>query len=146
MTGVNWDKTTEFSGPEESPGFLLWKVSMRWRRQIEAALSTVGLTHPQFVLLANVGWLTRNGDDITQADLSRQCETDVNMTSQVLRALEKRGLIKRHTLKYDERSKYPKLTQEGSKLVETAIPLVEKVDREFFSKEGTHELLDRCCK
>ena len=39
MKEVAWGKTTRFDGPEESPGFLLWQVSIQWRRQIESALA-----------------------------------------------------------------------------------------------------------
>ena len=51
MTKIAWKKITQFEGPEQSPGFLLWKVSTQWRRQIEATCATIGLTHPQLVLL-----------------------------------------------------------------------------------------------
>lgn len=111
MKDVPWKKISEFEGPEQSPGFLLWQVSTRWRRQIETALAAVDLTHPQFVLLASVGWLTRNGDDVTQIELARHCATDITMTSQVLRALEKRGFVERHMREGNERSKFPRLTK-----------------------------------
>ncbi len=136
MKEIPWKKISHFAGPEQSPGFLLWKVSTKWRREIEAALATLNLTHPQFVLLANLGWLTRHHTDVTQVELARHCGADVNMTSQVLRSLEQKGYIERHRRKGDERSKLPRLTEKGVKLVEQAIPLVEKVDDDFFSKLG----------
>jgi len=136
MKDVSWKKVSEFEGPEESPGFLLWQVSTRWRRQIEAALATLGLTHPQFVLLASVGWLTRDQLLVTQVELARHCGTDITMTSQVLRALEKKGWIERVQKEGDERSKCPRLTVKGAKLVEQALPLVESVDRRFFAPLG----------
>lgn len=136
MSEVNWKKTTSFKGPEESPGFLLWQVSTRWRRQIEAALATLGLTHPQFVLLASLGWLMREGKDVTQVELARQAGTDIAMTSQVLRALERKGHIQRKINKQDERAKLSQLTKSGADLIERAIPLVEATDRKFFEKLG----------
>lgn len=134
MKKVAWKKITQFEGPELSPGFLLWQVSTKWRRQIEAALSKLGLTHPQFVLLASLGWLTRNEAGVSQIELARHCQTDITMTSQVLRSLERKGYIERQVRKGDGRSKFPQLTQSGASLVEKAIPLVEKVDRKFFEK------------
>jgi DNA-binding MarR family transcriptional regulator len=136
MKKVAWKKISEFKGPEHSPGFLLWQVSTDWRRQIESALLSLKLTHPQFVLLASIGWLTRNRTDITQIQLARHCKTDITMTSQVLRALEKKRYIKRQRIKGDDRSKFPRLTLSGSQLIEQAIPLVEAVDRKFFKKWG----------
>ena len=138
MRDVSWKKVSQFEGPEESPGFLLWQVSTRWRRQIEAALATLNLTHPQFVLLASVGWLTRDQALVTQVELARHCGTDITMTSQVLRALEKKGWIERVQKEGDERSKFPRLTARGKKLVEQALPLVESVDRQFFASLGRH--------
>ena len=49
----DWSKISQFSEPEHSPGFLLWQVSSLWRRKIETALYPLGITHVQFVLLAN---------------------------------------------------------------------------------------------
>lgn len=133
---VDWKKTTRFEGPEQSPGFLLWQVSTRWRRKIEATLAEIGLTHPQFVLLASLGWLVRNQAPVTQAQLARHCGTDVTMTSHVLRTLERRGLIERRLLPGNERSKFPQLTKQGARLVEQAIPRVEQVDQDFFGGLG----------
>jgi DNA-binding MarR family transcriptional regulator len=135
-TTIDWKKTTAFEGPEESPGFLLWQVSTRWRRQIETSLATLGLTHPQFVLLACLGWLMREGKDVTQVELSRQAGTDIAMTSQVLRTLERKGYIQRKRNGDDERVKLPTLTKSGTALVERAIPLVEAADQKFFEKLG----------
>jgi DNA-binding MarR family transcriptional regulator len=132
MPEIDWKNVSCFEGPEESPGFLLWQVSTEWRRQMELALSTLGLTHPQFVLLASVSWLTRQGNCISQIELARHCKTDITMTSQILRILEKKGYVERVRRPGDERSKYPKATPLGVKVIEKAIPLVESADRNFF--------------
>jgi DNA-binding MarR family transcriptional regulator len=131
---VDWKKISQFSGPEQSPGFLLWQISTQWRRRMENALSSAGLTHPQFVLLASVGWLSRNGKDISQVELARHCKMDITMTSQILRTLEKKGYVERTQRKGNERSKFPFITLKGKELIEQALPLVETVDREFFEK------------
>lgn len=134
MKEIAWKKASHFEGPEDSPGFLLWQVSTQWRRQVEAALATLGLTHAQFVILASVGWLTRNENQVTQIELARHCGTDITMTSQILRTLERKEYIERKQREGDERSKLPHLTEKGAKLIEQAIPLVEVVDRDFFGK------------
>lgn len=133
---VNWKKITEFKESSESPGFLLWQVSTKWRRLIESALSTLELTHTQFVLLTCLGWLTQNENSVSQVQLAQYCSLDVTMTSQVLRGLEKKGSITRKQKEGNERSKFPELTTQGVKLVEKALPLVEQVDREFFETLG----------
>ena len=45
-------------GPERSPGFLLWRVTLAWQRAMRAALAPHDLTHVQFVLLTTTWWLT----------------------------------------------------------------------------------------
>lgn len=134
MKKIAWEQITQFEGPEQSPGFLLWQVSTNWRRLIEAALAKIGLTHPQFVLLASLGWLNRHRSFVSQIDLARHCRTDITMTSQVLRTLEKKGYIERCLRDGNERSKFPRVTEKGSRLIEQAIPLVEQIDRKFFEK------------
>lgn len=134
MKKVAWKSISQFEGPEHSPGFLFWQVSMNWRRQVESVLITLGLTHPQFVLLASLGWLTQGNRQVSQIELARHCKTDINMTSQVLRTLERKGYIERKFKQGNERSKYPHVTEIGNQLIEQAIPLVEAIDRKFFSK------------
>jgi hypothetical protein len=51
--------------PEDSPGFLLWHVRLRWQRDIAAALALEGLTHVQFALLATTWRLKSRGEDPT---------------------------------------------------------------------------------
>jgi DNA-binding MarR family transcriptional regulator len=128
---------TTFDHPwEESPGLLLWRATNAWQARQRAALQTVGLTHVQFVLLAVSGWLTRDGDALNQAELARIAVVDVNMTSQVLRALEAKKLITRTVHPADPRARTIALTDTGRELLDTALPLMEGVDREFFGDRG----------
>ena len=139
---VDWSRTTRFDGPEDSPGFLLWQVGSAWRRAIEQALTPLGLTHPQFVALACLGWLTRDGASVVQATLGRQMRTDPNTVSQILRGLEARGLVIRER-GVDDRTRRPQLTAEGARTVAAAVPLVEAVDAAFFGSEDVVPLLRR---
>lgn len=125
------DKITLYEGPKQSPGFLLWHVSTSWRSSIEAVLKTFGLTHPQFVILAATGWLTRKGDSTTQAAIGKMAGLDPNTTSQIIKGLEAKELIKREKAK-DGRAKNPQLTPSGNKLIGQALPAVEQADKEFF--------------
>lgn len=128
---INFKHISVYKTPQESPGFLLWQVSTTWRTCIEKALKSLDLTHPQFVTLATLGWLTRNGDLVTQASVGKMARLDPNTMSQILRGLEKKKLIKR-VQSTDIRAKHPLLTLEGSRILALALPLVEKVDTHFF--------------
>jgi DNA-binding MarR family transcriptional regulator len=129
---VDFNKISSYSGPEESPGYLLWRVSTAWRRAIESVLKPLGLTHPQFVILASLAWLTRGGQSPSQVEISRQAGLDPNTTSQILRGLQAKKLIERKH-RVDERSKSPTLTTRGAQVLADAMPAVESADAAFFS-------------
>lgn len=125
---------TKFEGPEDSPGFLFWRLTNAWQRRQRAALAPLDLTHVQFVLLAGLWWLGRSGREIAQVDLARHCGADAMMVSQVLRSLEKRFLINRARSKTDSRARALSLSTSGAQLLVLALPAVEAADFDFFSK------------
>lgn len=123
--------------PEQSAGFLLWHVTLRWQREIAAALAPLDLTHVQFVLLACTWWLnTTGGTDPNQLTLARQAGTDVKMTSQVLARLVAKGLIGREVDPGDTRAKRLRVTATGAALAQRAISVVDAVDAAFFAAAG----------
>ena len=125
------------AGPGDSPGFLLWHATLRWQREVTAALGPLGLTHVQFVLLACTWWLNNQGDDPNQATVAQQAGTDVKMTSQVVRALEAKGLVTREIDPADTRAKRLRVTDAGALLAPRAIAAVEQADAEFFAPVAT---------
>lgn len=129
---VNFNEISIHPSAEESPGFLLWRVSTLWRRAIEAILKPIGLTHPQFVVLATTAWLTRNGEKVNQVEIGKQAALDPNTTSQILRGLQAKGLIER-SRQADERSKHPMLTSSGAEILGRAMLAVESADTAFFA-------------
>jgi DNA-binding MarR family transcriptional regulator len=118
--------------PEDSPGFLLWHVTLRWQRDIAAALAPLGLTHVQFVLLATTWWLNSRGQEPNQLSVARQAGTDVKMTSQVLRTLEAKALIRREVDVADTRARKLRVTDRGAELAKQAVAIVETTDTAFF--------------
>ena len=122
-------------GPAGSPGFLLWRVTLRWQRAVTAALRPLGLTHVQFVLLANVWWLASEapaGGAPTQREIADHAGTDPMMTSTVLRGLEARGLVARAADPRDARVRRLAVTAPGRRLAQRAVTVVEAADRTFF--------------
>jgi DNA-binding MarR family transcriptional regulator len=133
---------SEFNEPKQSPGFLLWQVTSIWQRNIRNALTQVDLTHVQFVLLATCQWLNENetsASGVTQIQLSQLSQVDVNVTSQVLRTLERKKLLKRNPHPVDMRANVITLTDEGNLIVSKALTIVEQVDRNFFSVTGSQK-------
>ena len=122
---------TEFADAANSPGLLLWRVTNAWQAAQRAALHTFDLTHVQFVLLASLTWLTTECP-VTQRALADHAHTDPMMTSQVLRALEAKGLIRRAPHPADGRARALTVTSEGAALANAANTAAEGVDRTFF--------------
>lgn len=126
---------TEFEDADDSPGLLLWRVTHRWQAGMRAALKPYGLTHVQFVLLASLSWLDADGP-VTQAALATHAATDVMMTSQVVRALAERELIRRDPHPGDRRAVALSVTPAGRALADRAVGAVEACDRAFFAALG----------
>lgn len=141
---VHFEKISIHEGPKESPGFLLWRISTSWRSSIETVLKTLGITHPQFVVLATTGWKTRNGELTTQVLIGKMAGLDPNTTSQIIGGLEEKDLIKRVKSK-DGRAKNVFLTSKGAEILTKALPAVEQADTHFFkvlTKQETGSLID----
>ncbi|MEP7055077.1 MAG: MarR family winged helix-turn-helix transcriptional regulator [Actinomycetota bacterium] len=133
------------SGPDASPGFLLWRTTLRWQREMTSTLKPLALTHVQFVLLASVWWLAteagQGGQLPSQREVADHAGTDVMMTSQVLRTLEKQGLVTRVADSTDARIKRLAVTRKGAALAESAVAQVEAADAAFFSGVDNKRLL-----
>ena len=119
--------------PNDSPGFLLWHATLRWQRGIAQALAPLDLTHVQFVLLACTWWLNEQGERPSQIALAGQAGTDIKMTSQVLRSLERKGLVEREVDTADTRARRLRVTRRGARLAPRAIAVVEQLDSHFFA-------------
>lgn len=113
-------------------------MTTTWRSSIEAVLKPLSLTNPQFVVLATVGWLTRNNERVSQAAIGKMAGLDPNTTSQIIRGLEVKKLIKR-VQSFDYRAKNPLLTSKGSSILNRALSAVESADMDFFKVLKTHE-------
>lgn len=130
------------TGPGDSPGFLLWRTTLRWQRAITTALRPLGLTHVQFVLLASAWWLSDQaatgigaeapGAMPSQRQLAAQAGVDVMMTSQVIRALTARHLLVGVEDPADARVRRVTVTADGRRLALRAIDVVETADAAFF--------------
>jgi len=122
---------------EQSPGFLLWRATLSWQRDIRAALAPYELTHVQFVLLASLWWLEEHGTgQPIQADLAEHAGTDPMMTSQVIRKLAARGLAERRPAPGDSRAMQLAVTPAGRTLLAAALADVEAADEAYFAALG----------
>jgi DNA-binding MarR family transcriptional regulator len=133
---------TRFAGgPDESPGFLLWQVTVTWQRAMASTLAPLGLTHPQFVLLACTWWLSRSGETPNQARVAARAGVEVKTASEVFARLEAKGLITRATDAEDSRAKAVRATPDGEALARRAVALVEDADARFFEGVDTGDVV-----
>ena len=130
--------STAYEGPEESPGYLLWRATLLWQRTVRDALAPHELTHVQFVILASAWWLAQHGRRPTQKDIAAHAASDQMMASQVLRRLEANGLVSRVADPGDSRAMIVALTGDGRARLSAALPDVEAADEAFFSALGEH--------
>ena len=98
----------------------------------DKVLEPAGLTHTQYVFVCVLQSLESKRQKPTQNDLARLTDSDVTMTSHVLRTLQKRGLIERKHINGDERAKYPKLLPAGKQLIKRTTKIMDTFEQEYF--------------
>lgn len=137
MTDTQDIAATEAASTAGETGYLLWHVVNLWQRRQKEALAPFDLTPVQYLLLA--GLVTLKASErrpVNQSTLARHCRTDPMMTSQVLRALERVGLVVRRLDTGDGRAIGVALTEKGHDRQREARPAVADVEQGFFEALG----------
>ena len=106
---------------EPTPGYLVWRLSMKWRVAVDRALAPLGLTHAQYVLLASLYGMEGAGWQPTQRELADHTGLEPLYTSKLARALDADGLIRRDRDPVDTRAIRLALTDRGREVVRPAI-------------------------
>ncbi|UGQ09630.1 MarR family transcriptional regulator [Yinghuangia sp. ASG 101] len=113
-----------------TPGFLVWRLSMKWRVAVDRALAPLGLTHAQYSLLASLRGMAKAGVRPSQRELADHSGLEALYVSKLARALESDGLIRRLRDPDDSRAVRLSLTEHGAEVTAEAVVVV-------------HGLLDR---
>jgi DNA-binding MarR family transcriptional regulator len=118
----------------EAPGFLVRRLyqayTSAWLRGVDSSL-----TGPQFAALTAVG--ARPGRD--QRSLAAAVSLDASTMTDIVRRMEKRGLITRQTPESDARRKLLYLTDEGRSVLEEANHLARQLDEKLLRPYGALE-------
>jgi DNA-binding MarR family transcriptional regulator len=117
---------------ERIPGFLLWQVSKLWQRHLNAALKGLGLTSTQAIILGNIVRMSGQKKEVTQIALSEITKVDPMTTSQAIRTLEKKKLIKRVVSKEDKRAFFVLPTPHGARVTIRALQKLVEAHESFF--------------
>ena len=99
---------SSLGAPENAIGFVLWRITARYQREMDRVLGPVELSQLQFVTLALVGWFERSGTIATQIELSRFGGIHPMQLSLMLKTLEAKQFIVRKRDALDSRAKQGK--------------------------------------
>ncbi|WP_406335124.1 MarR family winged helix-turn-helix transcriptional regulator [Streptomyces sp. NBC_00203] len=114
------------SVPEKAtPGFLVWRLSMKWRVAVDRAVAPLGLTHAQYSLVASLYGMDREGLRPSQRRLADHTGLEALYVSKLARALEAAGLVDRTRDPADPRAIQLTLTDEGREIARRAIRVVQ---------------------
>lgn len=117
---------------ESSTGLLFIRVYNKWHSTIAQELRKLGITHPQFVVLTTLNFLSQSDSNVTQVSISKMADMDVMTVSQIIKGLEKKEFIRRTINPKDSRANSVILLPKGQEMVKLALPVVEKIDDDFF--------------
>jgi DNA-binding MarR family transcriptional regulator len=113
-------------------GFALAHAAQVWRARLTEELADLGVTAPQFFVLAAL--LHLHGREApTQREIGERTGTDANTTSQILRGIERRGLIRRDPHTRDSRAFALTLTPEGLELARECARRGRALNELFFA-------------
>lgn len=108
-----------------SAGFLVWRLSMKWRVAVDRAVAPLGLTHAQYALLASLYGLARTGQRPSQRQLADHTGLEALYVSKLARTLEAAGLVERTRDPKDPRAMQLSLTEQGREVTGRAITVVQ---------------------
>lgn len=107
--------------------FLRFNLSSH--KKLESDLGKIGLTPPQFYVLATIGY----AGSLPFGEIGAKMMVTVSNLTGIVDRLEEKKLVLRKRDETDRRVVHVTLTEKGTKLYKTTIPLFEKSISEIFS-------------
>ena len=119
-----------------TPGFLVWRLSMKWRVAVDRAVAPLGLTHAQYSLVASLYGMHRAGRRPSQRQLADHTGLEPLYVSKLARALEAAGLVERTRDPADPRAVQLSLTEQGREVTRRAIKIVQGLLEQLLTPLG----------
>jgi DNA-binding MarR family transcriptional regulator len=110
----------------------LRKATRRVTQIYESFLAPVGLTSPQFGLLANL----HARDDVSMNELARRLVTDATTLNRNLKPLAKAGYVSVGAGSDDRRERRIRITPAGRRVLERAVPLWREAQQHLETELG----------
>jgi MarR family 2-MHQ and catechol resistance regulon transcriptional repressor len=111
----------------------LWVRFLRFNlvshKKLEEDLEKLGLTPPQFYVLATIGY----AGGLPFGEIGAKMMVTVSNLTGIVDRLEEKKLVLRKRDEHDRRVVHVVLTEKGAKLYKTTIPLFEKSIAQIFS-------------
>jgi DNA-binding MarR family transcriptional regulator len=117
---------------DASTGLIFIRAYNKWHAAIKNELRDVGITHPQFVVMTVINFLSQSDDSVTQTSVAKMADMDAMSVSQIIRGLEGKGYLVRTVNPKDTRANAVRLLDKGREAIKRALPVVEKIDEDFF--------------
>jgi len=142
---------TETGGP--TPGYLVWRLSTRWRVAVDRAIAPLGLTHAQYSLLSSLygmqavpgsasparhraGHGRESAIGPSQRALADHTGLEPLYVSKLARGLHAAGLLTRAADPADSRAVQLSLTDHGVAVTEQAIGIVRQLVGQLMAPLG----------
>ncbi|GAA2761896.1 MarR family transcriptional regulator [Streptomyces paradoxus] len=119
-----------------TPGFLVWRLAMKWRVAVDRALAPLGLTHAQYSLVASLHGMQHSGERPSQRRLADRTGLEPLYVSKLARALESAGLVERTRDPRDPRAVQLALTEQGREVTRRAITVVHGLLQQLLGPLG----------
>jgi DNA-binding MarR family transcriptional regulator len=119
-----------------TPGFLVWRLSTKWRVAVDRAVAPLGLTHAQYALVATLFGMHRAGRRPSQRQLADHTGLEALYVSKLARTLEAAGLVDRIRDPADPRAVQLSLTAQGRDVARQAIQVVQRLHEQFLQPLG----------
>ncbi|MDO0938612.1 MarR family transcriptional regulator [Streptomyces sp. DG2A-72] len=119
-----------------TPGFLVWRLSTKWRVAVDRAVTPLGLTHAQYALVASLYGMQRSGERPSQRRLADHTGLEPLYVSKLARHLETAGLLERARDPRDPRAVQLALTEQGRERTRQAIKVVQGLLQQLLEPLG----------
>ncbi|MDQ0597145.1 DNA-binding MarR family transcriptional regulator [Streptomyces canus] len=124
------------SSEKATPGFLVWRLSMKWRTAVDRAMAPLGLTHAQYSLVASLYGMQRAGERPSQRRLADHVGLEPLYVSKLARSLESAGLLERTRDPRDPRAVQLALTEQGRDTTRQAVKVVQGLLEQLLAPFG----------
>lgn len=123
--GSTFDMTTEFNDKlHKSPIHLLHRAGQCAYEIFQSEVKEGDLTPRQLAVLMTVA----NHEGLSQTGLVDRTGIDRSTLADIVRRMQRKGLLQRRRTREDARAYAVRLTDEGRKVLENAEPLAKRVD------------------